>query len=209
MVGLGLGTCAVGGFNVIKVMLSLTMIDIDSNGYADLIVTSPFGKYSEIHAMKAAQHALCHRAELILANRGESHFGWRVKSMHNSPHFYASSLFVSSPREARIEQFIQSDGYTVDIYSPNATINIDPTLNGSADFVYCVSLIHTPIVNAPYKFHMQVDTDKDNDWLELERHNLQFTFNSFGAQQCQSVRIYLNYALLNLSTATISVLGAF
>ena len=188
-------------------MLSLTMIDIDSNGYADLIVTSPFGQYSAIHALKAAQHALCHRAELILTNRGGSHFGWRVKSMPKSPHFYASSLFVSSPREARIEQFIQSDGYTVDIYSPNAKITIDPTLNGSANFVYCVTLIHTPIVNAPFKFNMQIDTDKDNDWLSLERHNLQFTFNSFGVQQCQAVHIYLNYALLNLSTATISVLG--
>ena len=200
-----LGTLKKTSYNL-EILFSLTMIDIDNSGDADLIVTSPFGEYSTIHTVKGTKNVgLCKSSELVLVNR-EQYFGWKVKSLPSSSNFYASSLFVASPGAARIEQFIQSDGYTVDIYPPNQRINIDPTVSERAVNVqYCVTLKQTPIVNAPFKFNMELGIE--GDCLILETNNLLFTFHSIGETLCEAVIVILNYSQMNSSTANIHVLG--
>ena len=81
--------------------------------------------------------------------RNEKYFGWNIKSLDKTEEFYSPSLFVGTPFEARIDQFLRADGYSAEIYPKTTKVTLDPTVRQSANVSYCVKLVQRPLVHSP------------------------------------------------------------
>ena len=181
------------------------MIDVDGDGRKDLVASSPFGSYSTVLCFKRTATSVCNSGEIILA-QSEKFFGWNIKSLDKTDEFYSPSLFVGTPSEARIDQFLRADGYSAEVYPKTGKMTLDPTVAKSASVSYCVKLVQWPLVHSP-PFELKIDFYVEGSSIYLKNESLVFNLEDTNVEKCMKLQVYFSYQNNDLSTSTIRVQG--
>ena len=161
--------------------------------------------YSTILCFKRTTTSVCTSSDIVLA-RSEKYFGWNIKSLDKTEEFYSPSLFDGTPFEARIDQFLRADGYSVEIYPKTGKIILDPTVRQSANVSYCVKLVQRPLVHSP-PFELTIEFYIEGTSIYLTNNSLVFSLEETNVETCMTLQVYFSYQNSDLSTSAIRVRG--